>query len=52
MWQVSGNAAIDFPEAALQAISGLPRLQRVYVHETRISADVSVPALLKDKISF
>lgn len=38
--------------AALQAISGLPRLQRVYVHETKISADTSIPLLLKDKVSF
>jgi len=38
--------------AALQAISGLPRLQRVYVQGTKISADTSIPLLLKDKVSF
>ena len=38
--------------AALQPISGLPRLQRIYLHETKISPDASIPAQLKDKISF
>ena len=38
--------------AALPAISRLPRLHRAYVHETKISADVSVPVPLQNKISF
>ena len=38
--------------SGLQAISGLPKLRRVYVHETKISADASIPALLKNKISY
>jgi uncharacterized membrane protein len=38
--------------AALPAISELPKLQRVYVHETKVPPDASIPALLKEKISF
>jgi len=38
--------------AALQAISRMPGVHRVYVRETRIFPNVSLPVSLKDKITF